>query len=160
MLIDRTISPSLSLSLCVYPIFRPRVKVNRVSNHIGGQCPCQVANSFCHEQTRRCICKDGFLPSREDRKCVYSKSRRRTRATHARLGMSLTLLIACFFHWLSRFIRMPLLSCARHQNRYSWVASVRITSSARTTTTLPTAGNRFASVRNTLCFTRVPAALS
>uniref|UniRef100_A0A182QQS2 EB domain-containing protein n=1 Tax=Anopheles farauti TaxID=69004 RepID=A0A182QQS2_9DIPT len=45
--------------------------VNRVSNQIGGQCPCQVANSFCHEQTRRCICKDGFLPSRKEKMCVH-----------------------------------------------------------------------------------------
>uniref|UniRef100_A0A182W9J8 Cytoplasmic dynein 2 heavy chain 1 n=1 Tax=Anopheles minimus TaxID=112268 RepID=A0A182W9J8_9DIPT len=45
--------------------------VNRVSNQIGGQCPCQVANSFCHEQTSRCVCKDGFLPSRVEKKCVH-----------------------------------------------------------------------------------------
>ncbi|XP_053659242.1 prion-like-(Q/N-rich) domain-bearing protein 25 [Anopheles marshallii] len=45
--------------------------VNRVSNQIGGQCPCQVANSFCHEQTSRCVCKDGFLPSRVEKKCIH-----------------------------------------------------------------------------------------
>ncbi|XP_053677826.1 prion-like-(Q/N-rich) domain-bearing protein 25 [Anopheles nili] len=45
--------------------------VNRVSNQIGGQCPCQVANSFCDEKTHRCVCNDGFLPSRVEKKCVH-----------------------------------------------------------------------------------------
>ncbi|XP_035794430.1 prion-like-(Q/N-rich) domain-bearing protein 25 [Anopheles albimanus] len=47
-----------------------RPVVNRVSNQIGGQCPCQVANSFCNEQTGRCICKEGFQPSHVEKKCV------------------------------------------------------------------------------------------
>ncbi|XP_058067146.1 multiple epidermal growth factor-like domains protein 10 [Anopheles bellator] len=47
-----------------------RPVVNRVSNQIGGQCPCQIANSFCNEQTQRCVCQEGFLPSRVEKKCV------------------------------------------------------------------------------------------
>lgn len=43
------------------------------SNKIGGTCPCNSENSFCNETSQMCICKDGFMPSREMKRCI-SKS--------------------------------------------------------------------------------------
>nr|XP_019525043.2 tenascin [Aedes albopictus] len=47
--------------------------VVKVSNQIGGQCPCHAENSYCNEETKLCICKEGFIPSREGKRCM-SKS--------------------------------------------------------------------------------------
>uniref|UniRef100_A0A1Q3EVB3 Putative conserved secreted protein n=1 Tax=Culex tarsalis TaxID=7177 RepID=A0A1Q3EVB3_CULTA len=40
------------------------------SNKIGGQCPCNSENSYCNETTQMCVCKDGFIPSREMKRCI------------------------------------------------------------------------------------------
>lgn len=45
----------------------------KASNLVGGRCPCLANNSHCNEQTQICVCKDGFLPSREGKYCM-SKS--------------------------------------------------------------------------------------
>lgn len=45
----------------------------KASNQIGGQCPCLAEESYCNEKTQLCVCKEGFIPSREAKKCL-SKS--------------------------------------------------------------------------------------
>lgn len=47
--------------------------VTKASNQIGGPCPCMAENSYCNEKTKLCICKEGFIPSREAKRCM-SKS--------------------------------------------------------------------------------------
>ncbi|XP_058833097.1 prion-like-(Q/N-rich) domain-bearing protein 25 [Topomyia yanbarensis] len=47
--------------------------VSKASNQIGGICPCIADNSFCHEKTQLCVCKEGFQPNRAGKKCI-SKS--------------------------------------------------------------------------------------
>lgn len=43
---------------------------NVYSNKVGGTCPCNSENSYCNETTQMCICKEGFIPSREQKKCI------------------------------------------------------------------------------------------
>lgn len=43
---------------------------NVYSNKVGGTCPCNSENSYCNETTQMCICKEGFIPSREAKKCI------------------------------------------------------------------------------------------
>lgn len=45
-------------------------RVSKASNLIGGHCPCIAENSFCHEKSQLCVCKDGFVPDRESKKCI------------------------------------------------------------------------------------------
>lgn len=44
-----------------------------ISFKIGGQCPCNSDNSYCNETSQMCLCKEGFMPSREMKRCI-SKS--------------------------------------------------------------------------------------
>lgn len=50
--------------------------VTKASNQIGGPCPCMAENSYCNEKTKLCICKEGFIPSREAKRCMSSKLRK------------------------------------------------------------------------------------
>lgn len=43
---------------------------NIYSNKVGGTCPCNSENSYCNETTQMCICKEGFMPSQERKKCI------------------------------------------------------------------------------------------
>ncbi|XP_055599340.1 tenascin [Uranotaenia lowii] len=45
-------------------------RVIKASNLIGGQCPCLAANSLCNEKTNFCVCKEGYLPSRDAKRCI------------------------------------------------------------------------------------------
>ncbi|XP_055532370.1 tenascin [Wyeomyia smithii] len=45
-------------------------RVSKASNLIGGHCPCIPANSFCHEKSQLCVCKEGYQPDRESKKCI------------------------------------------------------------------------------------------
>ncbi|XP_058464190.1 tenascin [Malaya genurostris] len=62
---------------CVNPISGNKTSckptISKASNQIGGTCPCIAENSYCHEKTQRCVCKEGFQRGREGKKCI-SKS--------------------------------------------------------------------------------------
>ncbi|XP_016993060.2 tenascin [Drosophila takahashii] len=42
----------------------------KVTNIIGGPCPCPMPDALCHVKWQQCLCAQGFVPSEDRRRCL------------------------------------------------------------------------------------------
>ncbi|XP_022209311.1 cell death abnormality protein 1 [Drosophila obscura] len=50
-----------------------RPMVQKVTNIIGGHCPCPQRHAECNKQLQQCTCSSGFMPSEDKRRCLAEK---------------------------------------------------------------------------------------
>ncbi|XP_017063682.1 multiple epidermal growth factor-like domains protein 10 [Drosophila eugracilis] len=42
----------------------------KLTNFIGGSCPCPMPNAACHSRWEQCLCAKGYVPSGDHRRCL------------------------------------------------------------------------------------------